>query len=120
MFGALLAAHIAFFDREALLTAIAVALLAGRLTLFREPKDLAIATLVAGLEAGVEVSLAQPGLFAYAHASLGPLPLWHLPFWAGLGVCIRGFFRAADPVLSQNRTARYGAEHVAPRSHHAA
>jgi hypothetical protein len=103
LLAVLLTIHILLFKTEALLAALCAGLLVVRLGFFRRPGDLLVAATVAGVEAGIELVLSAAGLFAYSHASLGPLPLWHVPFWASLGLCLRGLFffaGAADaPVL---------------------
>src|SRR5262245_3651219 len=103
-FVGLLAAHLLLFRTELLLAGISSFVLAARLVFFPRPGDLQVAALIAGLDAVVELAMASGSLFAYSHASLGPLPLWLLPFWAGLGLSIRGFFGAADPLPAAART----------------
>jgi hypothetical protein len=57
-----------------------------------------VAASVAAIDACVELGMASSHLFAYSHASLGPLPLWLIPFWGGLGLSMRGFFSAAEAI----------------------
>ncbi|GEM_PF-4238125 len=106
VFVALLVAHALFFRPELVLTLFSVAVLGLRLLFFRRPGDLVVAPILALLEAGVECVLAKTGHFAYSYASLGPLPLWHLPFWAALALSVRGFFLAADPLPGRESPAR--------------
>jgi hypothetical protein len=96
-FALILVLHLLLFQHEVMLAGITCCLLAARLLVFQRPGDLPVALLVAGLDAAVELAMASASLFAYSHASLGPLPLWLMPMWAGLGLCIRGFFGAAAP-----------------------
>jgi hypothetical protein len=95
LFVALFLAPPLLHPHERLLTALAIAYLAARLVWFRAPGDVAVALAVAAADAALERALIGGGLFRYAHASLGPLPLWLVPLWAGLGLGLRRLALAA-------------------------
>ena len=96
VFVLLLAMHLLWFRSEVLLALASLAVLAARLVLSRRPGDLLLCLVIAALDATVEGTMASRGLFAYSHARFALLPVWLLPFWAGLGVSLRGFFLAAE------------------------
>ncbi len=66
-----------------------------RLATRRLPGDLLVVVVVVLVDHGIELALAALGLFTYTHASLGPLPLWLAPFWAGMGLGLRRLFLVA-------------------------
>jgi hypothetical protein len=95
-FTLLLVLHLVLFRSEVVLAVTSLAVLGARMVVFRRPGDLVLCLFIAGLDAVVEWSMASRGLFAYSHARFALLPLWLVPFWAGLGVSLRGFFLVAD------------------------
>lgn len=95
-FVLLLVLHLVLFRSEVLLAVSSLVVLAVRLLVFRRPGDLVLGLFIAALDAVVEWMMASRGLFAYSHARFALLPLWLLPFWAGLGVSLRGFFLVAE------------------------
>lgn len=96
LFALLLALHLLLFRSEVVLAVTSLAVLAVRLIAFPRPGDLMLGLVIAVLDLVVEWSMASRGLFAYSHARFALLPLWLVPFWAGLGVSLRGFFLVAD------------------------
>ena len=99
-FVVLLVLHLVLFRIEVVLAVTSLAVLAVRILVFRRPGDLVLGLFIAGVDAVVEWSMASRGLFAYSHARFALLPLWLLPFWAGLGVSLRGFFLFAEGGLT--------------------
>jgi hypothetical protein len=95
-FVLLLVLHLLLFRSEVVLAVTSLAVLGVRMLVFRRPGDLMLGLFIAGLDAIVEWAMASRGLFAYSHARFALLPLWLLPFWAGLGMSLRGFFLVAD------------------------
>ena len=95
-FTLLLVLHLVLFRSEVVLAVASLTVLAVRMLVFRRPGDLVLGLFIAGVDAIVEWSMASRGLFAYSHARFALLPLWLLPFWAGLGVSLRGFFLVAE------------------------
>lgn len=78
---------------ELILTLVAVAVLAARLAVDRAPGDALVLAAVVISDLLIEGGLIAAGFFRYAHASLGPFPLWLAPLWGGLGLALRRLFR---------------------------
>jgi hypothetical protein len=112
MFAVLLVMHLLLFRTEVLLAAVSVVVLAARLIVFRRPGDLVLGLVIALLDATVEWAMASRGLFAYSHARFALLPLWLLPFWAGLGVSLRGFFLVAESAAAPPPVPRAAGMHA--------
>lgn len=105
-FAVLLVLHLVLFRTEVLLALGSIAVLVARLMVVRRPGDLSLGLVIAGLDAAIEWSMASRGLYAYSCARFALLPLWLLPFWAGLGVALRGFFLAAERRLARGPARR--------------
>jgi hypothetical protein len=94
LLAAAFVAPIALHRHELALLTLTLVYLAVRLGLARAPGDVAVALAVAAADTVVEGGLVSAGLYHYPHASLGPLPLWLPPLWAGLGLGLRRLLAA--------------------------
>lgn len=73
------------------------ACLLARMVLVRAPGDAWVVVVAMVVDTALELCLASLGLFEYAHASAGPLPLWLAPFWGCMGLSLRRLFASVLP-----------------------
>ena len=66
-----------------------------RLVFFRVPGDLTAVGFAMFVDLAFEGTAVAVGVYHYPNAAWMGLPVWLAPFWAGLGLSIRRFYRAA-------------------------
>lgn len=66
-----------------------------RLVFFRTPGDVTAVGFAMVVDLAFEGTAVAVGVYHYPNAAWMGVPVWLAPFWAGLGLSIRRFYRAA-------------------------